>query len=202
MDKEQVLVVNEGRMEGIKHLPGFSTDPIDIGKFIIDVLPYAEYMDREEAEKNTEYRQIIPYCVVKHKENFLVYKRTKKGGEGRLHDKYSIGIGGHINPDDGVEPMDAFTEAFSREIDEEIQFPDGMIMDDFTINGKGILYDPSNDVGKVHLGYVVLMEINTDIEDQILPAEDAISELQWLPADKVKEIENLENWSKIVIEGL
>ena len=34
-------------------------------------------------------------------ERIFLMKRTRAGGDERLHDRYTIGIGGHVNPGDG-----------------------------------------------------------------------------------------------------
>ena len=59
-----------------------------------------EFKSREAVEKNQDLKQIIPYVIIQTKDlkNIAVYKR--KGSEERLHDLWSIGIGGHINPID------------------------------------------------------------------------------------------------------
>jgi len=50
---------------------------------------------------STHYRQIIPYIILKCRGKILCYQRCKKTNnnfeEPRLLEKYSIGIGGHIN---------------------------------------------------------------------------------------------------------
>ena len=81
-------------------------------------------MERDYAERRPELKQVIPYGIVTCEERVLLVRRTKGGGEARLHDKLSIGIGGHINPVDagsgtGREAVlsDLFTSATRREIE-------------------------------------------------------------------------------------
>ncbi len=42
-------------------------------------------------------------------------QRSKAGGDTRLHDLYSLGIGGHLNPEDG-----GVLEGLRREFHEEM----------------------------------------------------------------------------------
>lgn len=63
------------------------------------------FVEREHAERTPSLKQVIPYSiVVRHGRGYepevLCLRRTTKGGESRLHDKLSIGVGGHINPVD------------------------------------------------------------------------------------------------------
>jgi len=202
--KEQVLVVEEGTMEGL-NLPGVTTDQRDMVHFGTKMLTNAFYVDREEAEKNPNWKQIIPYVVFRTEGgSILVYRRTKKGGENRLHEKLSIGIGGHINPIDGDDPTQALLKAFSREVDEELQYDTLPNEDELDVCISGLIYDPSNEVGKVHLG--VLIEV-TQLGEGVAyptPKEDSLGDFEFVYLHELKQNppENLENWSKMVLEVL
>ncbi|PIZ35880.1 MAG: hypothetical protein COY38_01505, partial [Candidatus Aenigmarchaeota archaeon CG_4_10_14_0_8_um_filter_37_24] len=52
------------------------------------------------AEQDESMKQIIPYIAFKHNDKYFVYKRLPQSEEERLREKYSLGIGGHINPID------------------------------------------------------------------------------------------------------
>ena len=58
---------------------------------------YGRFVPREEAESDESGRQIIPYDFEDEK-RYLLMRRTNRQGESRLHDKYSIRVGGHITP--------------------------------------------------------------------------------------------------------
>ena len=197
MSKEKVLVFDAERMSGFKKLPGISVRNADILYFQNEILSNTKYLDREEAENSPEYKQIIPYVVMEHDGKVLVYTRTKKGGEGRLHDKHSIGIGGHINPEDRYTVM----AAIAREIAEEVKFPK-IDKKQWSLKSLALIYDDSNDVGKVHFGYVWLLSFDKSVKELPVPAEDAVAEFKWVPKDKIKYQKNLENWSKMVLEVL
>src|SRR4051794_38952355 len=55
---------------------------------------------RDEAEQDPSWKQVIPYVVLRDGERLFLMRRTRAGGDARLHDRYSIGVGGHINPQD------------------------------------------------------------------------------------------------------
>ena len=64
-------------------------------------------------------KQIIPYAVVVSGGQVFRYFR-QGGGEARLLGLASVGVGGHINPIDGNDPVRA---GIDRELDEELVLP-------------------------------------------------------------------------------
>jgi predicted NUDIX family phosphoesterase len=63
-----------------------------------------------------------------------------------------------------------------------------------------LLNDDSNDVGRVHLGVVHLVDVDTP---DIRPREDAISDLRFLSAGELAPLrERLESWSQICLDAL
>src|SRR5688500_18255925 len=103
-----------------------------------------EFRPRDEVEDDATWKQVIPYLVLRAGERLFLMKRTRAGGDERLHERYSIGIGGHVNPEDG-----GVVGGLVREWSEEIAA-------DFTpeFTPLGLLNDDDNSVGAVHLGLV------------------------------------------------
>jgi predicted NUDIX family phosphoesterase len=147
------------------------------------------FLDRDVAERSPEYRQIIPYVVIRRDDECFVLVRTRKQTESRLHDKMSIGIGGHINPGDDLRA------GLQKELDEEVR-----IGGTHTLTFAGILNDESTEVGRVHLGAVYLLEASTrDVE--VLETEKMRG--QWMPIASLGESrEAMESWSQIVLDEL
>jgi len=162
-----------------------------------------KFIDRDKAEKDESVKQIIPYVVVNdpRKDNvILAYSRSKKSGEKRLHNKWSIGIGGHVNPIDDTEdkiPMQIVAAAASRELSEELEWGKSKLECDFF--PVAIIYDDSNEVGRVHFGVVFAFELKGDTEQPTLK-EDTINELNWLQIDEMGDL-NLENWSSLIVNS-
>jgi len=115
------------------------------------------FVERERAERSPEWKQIIPYSVVISSGSVLLLERLRAGGEARLHDKLSIGVGGHINPEDlaasteaGLDRGFGLLEAGTRrELSEELAL-EGQV----AIERVGLINDDSNSVGAVHVGLV------------------------------------------------
>lgn len=157
----------------------------------------ASFMDREEAENDPSHKQIIPYSIFVHKGHILHYTRGGSGGEARLHDKGSIGIGGHINPVDRQEGQDdtgTYLAGVEREIREEL-----IINGNCTQRVIGVINDDSNEVGAVHLAIVHLFELDTD---QVFSNEDSLANLRFVDPSELTGVmfDQLETWSQLALE--
>lgn len=147
------------------------------------------FMDRSSAENDYKSKQIIPYIAVKNENKYLLIKRTKKQSEARLHDKYSLGVGGHINTEDIAD--DIINKGFERELAEEIDLTPG-----FTIRKLGIIDDEREEVGKVHIGIVYLIE-SVDNKFSLLEPDKMTG--NWADISEIEaKFENLEGWSKVL----
>lgn len=157
----------------------------------------AFFMDREAAEKDPGHKQLIPYAIFTYQGKVLHYTRGGSGGEARLHDKGSIGIGGHINPvDNKGESLDLSTymAGIEREIAEELT-----IECRYTQKVVGLLNDDSNEVGAVHLGVVHRFELTGD---NVSANEAAIAKLTFLTPEELKDpviYDKLETWSQLCL---
>lgn len=190
---------------------GIITDQGIVRSILADVLaPGAtHYMDRAAAEANPDFKQVIPYCVLTkpvlrrdgRSAHYFAYSRTKKGGEGRLHDKWSVGVGGHINPVDGDDSSN-YGEALSRELYEEVSVKlDPVAAAQTPV--LGVIYDDSNEVGRVHFGVAHLIGLD---EDAVVRSSDpALSNGGFMSAAGISGLfddDKFENWSKLVVGAL
>ncbi len=91
---EQVLVIPADLAGALCNYQVFGPSSPILEKIILD---NHTFRAREEAETNTKFKQVIPYVMVRHGDHYLLTQRTSKQQETRLHGKFSIGIGGHIN---------------------------------------------------------------------------------------------------------
>jgi predicted NUDIX family phosphoesterase len=114
----------------------------------------SEYRPRHLVEDDPSQQQVIPYCIVHHPEDdtYLLTRRLRRSSERRLHNLYSLGVGGHVNPGDG-ERFDPVVGGRIREWSEEIVCPSGA-----TASLVALLNEDSTPVGRVHLGLVFLVE--------------------------------------------
>ena len=93
---EQVLVVNRQALEAKLGGQVWVTDHLDdLRQFILD---HHTFLPRQQAEYDATVRQIIPYGILRRGGEYFLLRRLKGQTEARLHDKLSLGLGGHINP--------------------------------------------------------------------------------------------------------
>lgn len=153
------------------------------------------YIDRTQAENDPSWKQLIPYCVLLRGFNVFRYQRTPKGGESRLHGKWSLGVGGHINPEDGQPGERAYAQAFQRELLEEVHLPDSTYS-----SIMGLIYDQSDAVGRVHFGIVHFIQVGSGALEFHDPAL-GLGHFD-TPGNVRQDIELFENWSKLIAKEL
>ena len=182
----------------------------------------AQWIERDDAEKDPNYLQIIPYLLVLAEGKILVYERLNMGGESRLHGKKSIGVGGHIDeldiPKGDIQtlpitsstahsylgtPWDAVVIGAYRELQEELNIED--TKEEICINFSNYtIFDPSDEVGKVHLGIICTVDLNGrrigikekgKLSGSLINVEDLETAIG-IDSDK------FETWSKITINNI
>lgn len=190
MEKRTELVLGLCRV----HVPGGLDWRGVAGRSLV---PYVDavqtrgtYRPRDEAETDPSWKQVIPYVVLRDGGLLFLMRRTRAGGDERLHDRYSIGIGGHVNPEDGD-----VAAGMRREWSEEIEA-------DFTPDFEplGVLNDDDNTVGAVHLGLVY----EADAAGRpVAIREHEKLEGRFATFDEVAAIaDRLETWSVLLFEFL
>ncbi|MCD6288532.1 MAG: NUDIX domain-containing protein, partial [Candidatus Hydrogenedentes bacterium] len=161
------------------------------------LMAHATLRPRHEAETDAEWKHFATYAVVTTGQRVLSYLRASHGGESRLHGLRSVGIGGHVNPQDG-EPdrswsSDSIERAAIREIHEEIEVPDT-----FRFDCIGFINDDSNPVGRVHIGLVYRCLLDNTASSTA--RETAIAECRMLTAAEIRaELDQYETWSQFLI---
>jgi predicted NUDIX family phosphoesterase len=168
----------------------FFTAPLvrDHTSAILDIIAASHtFIPRAKAEVSPEWKQIIPYVVIRHRDDYFVLQRTAKQTEARLHHKVSLGIGGHINPGHDL------LQGLQQELDEEVD-----VRAQYDLEFIGILNDDSTDVGRVHLGAVYVLDART--------AEVTVKETEkmtgrWMARNELKTVRDaMESWSQIVYD--
>lgn len=201
---EQVLAIRSGHLQQM--LPRVFREPSCFTPMNEEVLSLlwdaSAFVDRGPAEEDPSLKQLIPYLVVKQGEQVLCYRRGNKGEETRLHDKWSIGVGGHINPVDVASEVGghAFTEALRRELLEELKLSDGF-MD--SIRFIGVVNDDADlKVGAYHLGLVYVVEV---VDGVIFEFENCLKDARWTLLEYYRDEQPfglLEGWSQLVAKAL
>ncbi|BCY17213.1 NUDIX hydrolase [Leptolinea sp. HRD-7] len=190
---EHVMVVNADAVNRLPAVNGFSRETA----VLPELLKHARFIERAAAETDETYKQVIPYSILKYRDEYFFYMRTKAVSEKRLSLNYSLGVGGHINPEDGdFDPADAFAvidRARGREISEEF---DCRLKP--AARAAGLINDNTSAVSRVHLGIVYEYEL---LDADVKPRETL--NFESLGFAGVKELHRrmdaFENWSRILI---
>jgi len=188
-----VFVVDRDAFFGGDWPQGFHRLP-EPDEFLAKAMALGRFVDREEAEANPAWKQWIPYCMLRCGDwsatdhpnpdrGVLLVQRTRQGNETRLHESWSIGLGGHIEPVDVAGPDRAkelqtpstelgwsraqsgpteahafFVAALARELAEELDLPGQQQTPVPRL--LGLINDDSTEVGKVHAGLAYCIDFS------------------------------------------
>ncbi len=213
---ERVLVVPTAVFHRLGHFQGFSAE---VDRYLEDLLSpeHTSYRSREEVEKDPGFKQLIPYVIFRHSDSqdgdsqdgdsqesgngtgsrVFQYTRGKGMGEGRLHAKRSVGIGGHISADDAeVEGViNPYEEGMRRELEEEV-----IIDTPYTPHCVGLINDDETEVGSVHLGVVYLFDVQ---RPEVRSREDEIIQSGFVDVEEIlADLGQFETWSQICMRAL
>lgn len=193
--EEHVLCFPSELLQKLGYFQGISTDTVKYFPKIVSP-PHIKYIPRKAAENDYNYKQVIPYVLFTYKRSIFSYRRGKHGGEKRLHEKYSVGVGGHIAVEDRTlfsEDNIGYGDAMWREVAEEI-------ITDFPENPDcvAVINDDSTEVGKVHFGIVHVVRLTSP---NIKKRESVITDSKLIPLEKaVHDINHYEKWSQLCLE--
>lgn len=200
---EFVYVVPRRDLFDLAFPHGFVADPAPEGhpsleEYLDRIARHGYFVERAWAEQRSDVKQIIPYTLVTHADHVFLVRRLPQSGEQRLHGKRSVGIGGHINPeDDPGDRRELLANATRRELAEELH-----IDSPYRLRALGVINDDDNPVGSVHFGLVQMATLEapevrvreTDVlEGSLVPLAEAAG----LRADPDA---NLETWSALILE--
>ncbi len=191
---EKVLTVPASCLwDRIKYVEkGLITEGVD--QLALLVTRCGGFMDRPVAEADPAYKQIIPYAVIRHSDRYFLLQRKSAQSEQRLHNKWSIGVGGHINPPETATGSDVIGEGLTREINEELFIAPG-----YRETLVGLINDDTTEVGRVHLG--ILFEIDSASLDVLVRETDKMDGAWALPNHLEMSYDRLETWSQIVFDS-
>ncbi len=191
---EQVLVLPRAAVPGGCEFTGIrQADTKALVELRQAVTDHGRFMDRPTAEQSPDWKQLIPYVVLRDGDAVFLMERTDAGGDPRLHRKASIGVGGHINPvDEGEDPLSV---GLAREWQEELLAdwePQFQLI--------GMLNDESNPVGSVHLG--VVFSVEADGRPVSVRETHKLVGRFASPAEVHIARDRMETWSQLVMAHL
>ena len=155
------------------------------------------FLRRSELEEDPSFKQIIPYAIISNKESFYLFKRTSTQTEKRLYNKFSLGVGGHMNPNDSMESKEQYLiDELKRELFEEVKLLNGCLIED--IEFIGFINDDTISVGSVHIG--LLYNIHVSNKEVFINETDKMT-AEWIDKPNLAEFyEGMETWTKITFD--
>jgi predicted NUDIX family phosphoesterase len=190
---EQILVVPRSALLEVLSPKGMLNAPLERALGLIAA--HGDYRGRGTVEEDPSLKQPIPYLVLQADGLTFTYRRQKGGGEKRLHDCVSIGVGGHMRrmAEDPAENLEANLE---RELHEELH-----VETPYAKHFLGFLNEDFTPVCQVHLGLVY--RIVPEDPAKVRVAEERELKGEWLPASAVDQrVPDMEIWSQIVWDHL
>jgi len=147
-----------------------------------------EYIEREQAEVDESYQQIIPQIILKVGNKVLIHKIPVTGSEGRLHEMWPIFLGGHVEKTDKD-----ISRATQREFEEEIKYKGKIIRREFL----GLVKRHDVPVNRVHVGLVWLFEGDSE---EFKPTKDkGIAEGRFVSISELAAyLDKMTYWSQTV----
>ncbi len=187
-DDELVFVVPRGAVMSDEGWYGIQS--ADLDAFLATVEREGRFEPRPAMEADPGFKQVIPYLVLRDGDRYFLMRRTRAGGDVRLHDRWSIGVGGHLNP--GDEDLDG---GLRREWSEEL-------VADFVPDFRfiGLLNDDTTPVGQVHLGAVFVADAAG--RPVSIRETDKLTGAFATPAEVAAVAADLETWSRLVFDAL
>ena len=185
---ERVLVVPRASIVPGAGWLGLRREGVDAA--LAAVAREGRFMLRSEAEEDPAHKQVIPYLILRDADRWFLMRRTRAGGDVRLHDRWSIGVGGHLNPGDRD-----VAGGLRREWAEELV---AGFEPDFT--PVGLLNDDTTAVGSVHIGVVFIADaagrpVSIRETDKLSGSFATTSEIV-----AVRDV--METWSRLVFDAL
>jgi predicted NUDIX family phosphoesterase len=187
--------------ESVLVVPRTVIDPLCHGVFTPEVAPVEKavlancrFLARSIAETDYKFKQVIPYVVVRHENRALLIWRTNKQTEARLHNLYSLGVGGHINDTDiPSATSNIILTGMRREFNEEIA-----VEGEQSCELVGIINDDSTDVSRVHMGFVFVLRTSTPRFTIMEPGKYTAA---WKTCEELATHHaQMETWAQIVFD--
>jgi len=194
LSREHVLVFESRLLHDLGPFQGLSTD---VEHYLSAILEEGNnrFVSRRRAEHDPRLKQLIPYVIFRCGDRVFHYVRGQEAGESRLRAKGSIGIGGHIQPQDlnlFSSSRTFYLAAAAREVAEEVR-----VQADHRESIVALINDDSTPVGRVHFGIVHIWDLD---KPAVYRRERQITKAGFVRAEELRaRRETLETWSQLCL---
>lgn len=170
----RVLCISGGSVAHFYHAKEgrawFCSQQLQLHEFTRMVHAGAHFVERERAERDPGWVQLIPVCVIASGARILCLERSSKSDRPELKAKWTALFGGHVDEADNPklpthkdvrndgDKWQTVLNAVKREIHEEL----GIRVNGDPIQFAGLAIDPTNTVGRHHLGVVFYCQVSKE----------------------------------------
>ncbi|MDF9391735.1 MULTISPECIES: NUDIX domain-containing protein [Methylococcus] len=197
----EVLVIPQPRGRAQDALPGGSLFVLPTGNDPAAALAWPRdcgdwpdetlWLPRADAEGNERYLQLIPYALLRNGSGDLwCYRRH--GGDQRLRECFSCGVGGHVDREDEDVTLRATVwNTLLRELGEELNWqppPE-------PIEPVAWIYEGLSPIGRVHLGLLYLLDWHD--EEPPRAVDPALADIGFRSAADILAEPRFELWSRL-----
>ncbi|CAI8770872.1 hypothetical protein [Methylocaldum szegediense] len=152
---------------------------------------------RSDAETDERFLQIIPYALLRNRSGDI-WCYARNGGDARLQDRFSAGVGGHIDETDAAESIGTMAErALLRELREELQLQSKIDVPE----PAAWIYEELSAVGRVHIGLLYVLCWREDGPPQPVEGQ-GLKGIGFVPAERIMDDLRFELWSRFAADFL
>lgn len=155
------------------------------------------WLPRQQAETDEGHLQLIPYVLLQNSRGDLWhYRRT--GGDARLQERLSVGVGGHIEVGDGTTDLPAIAAASAlRELREELSDVSPVEI----ALPIAWLYEGESAIGRVHIGWLYVLPWKS-VEDPLPRPGEPMENRGFLAPGLILDDPRFELWSRLAARFL
>lgn len=170
-----------------------------------------ELASRLTCETDEKLLQWLPYLTLRDEQgNYFVYRRPVQGTETRLHNKFSLGLGGHVDtiPGKGVSLARHLAEEAMRELKEEVGLSEDLTDTIETMINEGdfqiLRVNQPGTVEAVHMGMSLILDVKrewiTNVANEEVARPEWVRMQEWL--NSIDSYGSFEAWSDIVAKSI
>lgn len=152
---------------------------------------------RSEAETDERFLQIIPYALLRSRSRDI-WCYARNGGDARLRDGLSAGVGGHVDEADAAVSIGTMAErALRRELREELQLRSDIAVPE----PAAWIYEGLSAVGRVHIGLLYVLSWSEDEPPRPVEGQ-GLKGIGFVPAERIADDPRFELWSRLAADFL
>jgi predicted NUDIX family phosphoesterase len=201
---ERIFAAPRAAIEKAGLRPGKVSDPDVMSRVVRALRTEGTFQRRSEVEDDVSLIQPIPATYFEYRGKLLLLRR-KDGSGSRLHNRYSVWVGGHVRDRDRVtSPRDLFVAALRREVSEELRIPFVPLP-----KREGIVWDTTTTRSEQHVGIIHRVALKTneiavrgDQSELRLPRGTSVSGTFQSRHELGRYVHEMEAWSALILESL